>query len=472
VSLDRVDVEKLLARLGIEARRRGREWFAKCPNSAHEDRSPSWRIRDEPGATKHGYHKCFGGETEIITRDGKRTLSELAGKTVEVLTYQNGRSRWQRAPIMAFGKQALWTVRLRRNGIEKIVRATADHRWMVRSGDRWVDRTTERLVPGHRLRPAGLPRSGSARWLAHRNIRERAAWRVVSVEPSSLVEEVFCAAVEESHCFALDGFILTGNCWPCGFGGTVVGLVQHVKKIEDARDAILWIEQGAPVEQREVVGVEIRVRPPALRFRLPEEVVVEPLSKWPTPARKEVEKRGISARQVERWGIGYAVEGRLAGRVVYVLRDAAGRPKGYSARTFVGEGKRFLEPEDREGASATAMFGEQHWPALAGRRFSAVFVFEGASKALAAEAALPGIAVAATTGSEPRPLAATKLSTFGRVILVGDDDEAGNRLSEGVRLQLARVEACEARRLKLREDADDLPREELRGILEECLAGR
>lgn len=313
MSLDRVDVPRVLERLGIQAKRRGREWEALCPNPEHQDRSPSWRIRDEPGATRHGYH----------------------------------------------------------------------------------------------------------------------------------------------------------HCWPCGFGGTVVDLVQKVLGIEDFRDARAWIEDGAPVEQKEVVGVELRVQPPALRFRLPVDVRFGPLEKWPGPARDYVRGRGIEDWQVERWGIGYATEGRLHGRVVFVLRNAAGRPQGYSARTFVGDPKRFLEPEDLERASPTAMFGEQHWPPLdaGGRRSSAVFVFEGAIKALAAEAALPGLYVAATTGSEVRPLHATKLSTFDRVCLVGDDDKAGNKVSDQLAAQLVRH--CEPERLVLPRglDADELPRDELRGIL-------
>lgn len=37
-------------------------------------------------------------------------------------------------------------------------------------------------------------------------------WRVVSVEPAG-AEEVFCCTVEDTHCFVLEDFILTGNCF-------------------------------------------------------------------------------------------------------------------------------------------------------------------------------------------------------------------------------------------------------------------
>lgn len=312
MSLERVDIERLLHRLGIEAKKKAKEWEALCPNPEHKDRSPSWRIRDDPGATRHGYH----------------------------------------------------------------------------------------------------------------------------------------------------------HCWPCGFGGGLLSLVQKVKGIDDGDLARAWILEQVPVEQKVVTSVEVKVKPPALRFRLPDEVVVAPLAKWPGPARTYVLGRGITERQVERWGIGYAVDGRLRGRVIFVLRDRHGRPTSYTARTFVSDPKRFLEPEEHEKASPAAMFGEQHWPK--DRSEASCFVVEGAIKALAIENALGEDACfAATTGSEFRPLHSVKLGTFPRVALLGDDDIAGDRLSSDLRARLCRE--TNAERLVLRADPDELPRDELRATLLEWL---
>lgn len=68
---DRLDVEKLLDALGIQARRRGRKWFAPCPNPDHADKKPSWSIVDDPGSREHGGHHCFsckhgGGPWELV----------------------------------------------------------------------------------------------------------------------------------------------------------------------------------------------------------------------------------------------------------------------------------------------------------------------------------------------------------------------------------------------------------------------
>lgn len=78
---------------------------------------------------------CFAGDTEIVTRDGIRTLHELAGTEAVILTRdpsagQNG--RWVPAPIRSFGVQQTRVITLSRFGRRMQIRATGDHRWFVR----------------------------------------------------------------------------------------------------------------------------------------------------------------------------------------------------------------------------------------------------------------------------------------------------------------------------------------------------
>jgi 5S rRNA maturation endonuclease (ribonuclease M5) len=71
------------------------------------------------------------------------------------------------------------------------------------------------------FRPCDLPpeffliAAHRERWEARKD-KQRATsydtWRVVSVEESDRIEEVFCATVDGSHAFALEDNILTGNC--------------------------------------------------------------------------------------------------------------------------------------------------------------------------------------------------------------------------------------------------------------------
>jgi hypothetical protein len=71
------------------------------------------------------------------------------------------------------------------------------------------------VMPHHRARfedhPPGLERRG---------------WIVSSVEPTTRIDEVFCATVRDTHAFALEDNILTGNCHAasCGARGTIYDL--------------------------------------------------------------------------------------------------------------------------------------------------------------------------------------------------------------------------------------------------------
>ena len=107
---------------------------------------------------------CLGGETEVVTREGVRALRELAGARHEMLVpqrYKLGglthRGHFQEVEVTGFGVQRLFEIRLRRAGATRVIRATAEHRWFVEAGSQWtaieaLERTTERLVPGDRLK--------------------------------------------------------------------------------------------------------------------------------------------------------------------------------------------------------------------------------------------------------------------------------------------------------------------------------
>jgi len=104
----------------------------------------------------HGHFtNCFASETEILTGDGVKEIGPLAGTTQTLLTREGA---WVEALIRSFGKQRLYKVVLQRQGIEKVVYATGDHRWFARDarkpyrGKGWSEFTTKELRPGkHRL---------------------------------------------------------------------------------------------------------------------------------------------------------------------------------------------------------------------------------------------------------------------------------------------------------------------------------
>ncbi|WP_261326324.1 RtcB family protein [Modestobacter marinus] len=92
---------------------------------------------------------CFAGETLVMTRAGARPIEALAGGEHELLT---AGGEWVKAPVRSFGRQEVSEVVLSRCGVLKTIRATAEHRWLVRSrrGLEYESSTTE-LRPGDRL---------------------------------------------------------------------------------------------------------------------------------------------------------------------------------------------------------------------------------------------------------------------------------------------------------------------------------
>lgn len=264
------------------------------------------------------------------------------------------------------------------------------------------------------------------------------------------------------------------RCFGCHEGGGLAGLVQAVKGLDSRRAAWEWLQGHGLVEGRDaalpqIVGVE--VAEPQLRdtapFRLPAEIRFRPLSEWPAPAKRYARSRGLTSRQVERWGIGYAIEGRLRGRLVIVVRDQLGAARRYNARTFIGSRARYMQPDG--GFDPFALFGMEHWPARPGASW--LVTTEGELNALACERAL-GVGdypLAALSGSELLEGQVAALGAFSRICVVSDPDRAGDALWEKVAQTFGRWK--ELRRVQLvGGDADEQPPDRLRYALTSALA--
>jgi hypothetical protein len=241
------------------------------------------------------------------------------------------------------------------------------------------------------------------------------------------------------------------------------------------REALDWLRD---VEDAPAPVPVVRVRYAVLgargrAFEMPAGVEYGDLSGWNSVPRSYALGRGLTAQQVERWGIGYSLMGRLSGRIVFPIRDAGGYLQNYAGRTFVGDETRYLAAdEQREHPDTSVLLGEHFWPSALERARSTVLIFEGALSGMAIERALhgrPRTYLGGLQGSDvANPRRALRLSTFGRVVSAADPDSAGDRVSDDLAAALRRVPFARFR-YPSKLDAADTPEEELAAALVEQL---
>ena len=87
---------------------------------------------------------CFTGDTVIYTSEGRKTLKELEGKSVKVLS----NSSWREAEIKQFGVQKLYELTLRRGSSVRKFRVTGNHLWYIQTGATTVLKETVDLTEG------------------------------------------------------------------------------------------------------------------------------------------------------------------------------------------------------------------------------------------------------------------------------------------------------------------------------------
>lgn len=212
-----------------------------------------------------------------------------------------------------------------------------------------------------------------------------------------------------------------------------------------------------------------------------------PFTEWNSVPRDYAISRGITQDQVRRWGIGYALFGRLEGRLFLPVLDEHGHLVNYAARSFGNAEKRYLAADTREGPDTSALFGEHHWPEI--RERATVLVFEGALNGLAFERALRDYRViggmlserlvelqlAGMSGLRERAPSEggvdvrvlTKLATFRRIIVATDPDDPGERAADSLIASLHRGRRVERFRYPTGKDACDTNP----GVLGEALYG-
>lgn len=256
-------------------------------------------------------------------------------------------------------------------------------------------------------------------------------------------------------------------CFGCQFTGGAIVLVQeliggvswgHAKQW--VTDRGLWLKGAVPLD----TAMEVR-QPKSRKLRIPAALLGGPLETWVTPARRYAVKRGLTPEQVLRWRIMYAIDGDMAGRIVFPIRTLAGEWQSFHARTYADHEKRYKNASDEDGYDPGAIFGGEHWaPHRDVKKASTLVVTEGALNALACERAGANY-VAAIGGSEAHPRQLLKLSEWGRILAVTDGDDAGEKLAEALRGQLARSTKVERAPMAKKMDAAEMAPAALRELL-------
>ena len=184
-------------------------------------------------------------------------------------------------------------------------------------------------------------------------------------------------------------------------------------------------------------------------------VIPGPGGKWYEPAREYLLGRGVTQEQIDRWGIGYAIRGRLRNRIVIPVYTE-GELRTYSARAIaVGvRGGRYDSGKAHMGAQPKrAVWGQpRHDHAL-----GVVTVAEGIFSGLALErAGAPN--PSALLGSELTPERARILGEFPKLLIATDPDKAGEKVARMLSILGRRARVA---RLRLEKSPDDEDAEQL-----------
>ena len=154
---------------------------------------------------------CFTGDTLVPTLDGKSySLKELADNDKEIVIYactESGKVVAAKASAKKTRTNAKLIKVVLDNGAE--IRCTPDHKFMLRDGN---FTEAKNLKAGESLMPLYREIKENGLVEVEQNYMTAKNHKVVSVEPISTREDVYCLTVPEYHNFALEAGVFVHNC--------------------------------------------------------------------------------------------------------------------------------------------------------------------------------------------------------------------------------------------------------------------
>ncbi len=253
-------------------------------------------------------------------------------------------------------------------------------------------------------------------------------------------------------------------CFGCHTWSSPAELVAAVRGVSHS-EARAWLRHELDIP---TLNVAVEVQPVRMTRSATIPAGVRwgvPWDDWPTLARRYLSGRRHGSEMIDRWRLGFARDGKLAGRIVLPVAGRDGVVVTWQARSYVGSGLRYLTPPR---GPVGVLFGAQLWPEHASR--DALVVVEGPFDALAVDRAC-GVPVAALLGSNPSPAQVSAIATFRRVYVATDSDRAGDAAAESLAGIARWVERVERVSLPSGADPAELDDSVLRELLP-CIATR
>ena len=173
-----------------------------CP--FHKENTPSLGVNLENENVPVGTFHCLAPETKVLTYEGIKKIRDIIERDVYII---DANKDWVKTKFKSYGINRLYKINLTRNTKTKTVYATKEHRWFVKHYTK--EKTTEQLKKGMYL-------IGKITEYKNKKINKfNANWKVLSVEKTNRIEEVYCCRVPTTNSFLLAGNLLTGNCFGC-----------------------------------------------------------------------------------------------------------------------------------------------------------------------------------------------------------------------------------------------------------------
>lgn len=408
--------------------------------------------------TPEGLFHCFRGDTEVITKDGLKQISTLCDKPdVSII---NGEGQWEHTVFHNYGTDQLWKLTLSRDQQIKVIYTTKAHEWFVsKKADVY---TTDKLKSGWYLQSLNI---------SELVCPEYGRWRVESVEPTAIYEDVYCCETS-THSFVLGGNILTHNCFSCGWARSMPDTITEILKHKGVGiSGLEWLKENIPGFDGSTTSDFDYLIPQNITASLQNKYVLDyintQLNKPTTTYVSEQElasyrltvpymyQRGLTDEIIAKYDIGYDANFIPKGRkkplpcVTFPVKDENGGTLFLCRRSI--QGKFFHYPKGVE----KSVYGIYELP----KNTKSVLVCESCFNALTAiKYGYNAVALLGTgTTYEIEQLKRLGVQEY---VLCLDGDEAGQRGAQKLKKALSSVALVWTIQMPVDKDVNDCTKEE------------